>query len=460
VDAALTDGQRLSAAILAAEKRFPYFATGFAGLVRRFAPVGTMAISANGVLLVDPEFLLAIEAAQAGEEVAHELLHLLRRHAERMNAIPQVNREVAGIATDCEINDDLKLENLPCDPCLPAKYRLKNGLLAEEYYQALLQQAQRQAAQAGGAGEPQDGEDAQEGAGSASDDGQGNGQSRSGTGRQGADAKPGQCQGGRAGKADVARGRCGSGSGGPPVEGEPEGAAGAKGRSAADMDRIRRDVAEAIIAHAAAKGRGSVPAGILVWSESELQPPKIRWQDQLRRAVRANVATIAGRVDYTRVRFSRRQAAVGAVSRALGGRAPILPALCAPKPRVAFGVDTSGSMGVEELRRAVSEAQGCLRALGVPIVFLACDAEVHANRGVKSAVELVANLKGGGGTSFIPIFEAVEKLRPRVDLFVFVTDGQGPAPAEAPRGLDTIWVLVGEYASAPCTWGKQITIKD
>ena len=422
MDATLTNAQRLSAAVLAAEKRFPYFATGYAGLVRRFAPVGTMAITSTGMLLVDPEFLLEITGPQAGEVVAHELLHLLRRHSERMAAIPQVDREVAGAAADCEINDDLKEELLPADPCLPKKYGLQNGLLAEEYYHALLKQAKAKAQSKQGAGE--------------------------------GEGKPSP------GKADVARGRCGSGSGGETVEGEPEGAAGAKGRSAADLDRIRRDVAEAIQAHAAAKGRGSVPGGLLVWAETELQPPKIRWQDQLRRAVRATVANIAGRSDYTRTRLSRRHAAVGAVARAMGGRVPLLPALCAPRPRVAFGIDTSGSMGADELRRAVSEAQGCIRALGVPVTFLACDAAVHANREVKTAAELVAQLRGGGGTDFNPIFEAVEALRPRVDLFVFVTDGQGPAPAEAPRGLDTIWVLVGEYASAPVSWGKQIVIRD
>jgi predicted metal-dependent peptidase len=426
VDSTLTDGQRLSAAILAAEIRFPYFATGFSGLVRRFAPVGTMAMTKTGILLVDPEFLLALTAQQAGEVVSHELLHLLRRHCERMDAIPQVVREIAGVAVDLEINDDLQEDLLPGDCCLPKKFGLKNGMLCEEYYQELLKQAQQQA-KAGGGGKDGDGDDK---------DGKGNG------------------------KADVARGRCGSGSGGPTVDGEPEGAAGAKPRSNADLDRIRRDVAEAIQQHVAQKGRGSVPGGLLVWAESELQPPKVRWQDQLRRAIRAGVATIAGRVDYTRTRFSRRQAAFGAVSRALGGSTPLMPALCAPRPRVAFGVDTSGSMGREELVRAVSEAQGCLRALGTPVIFLACDAAVHETREVRTAAELANQLKGGGGTDFSPIFEAVEALRPKVDLFVFVTDGQGPAPKEAPRGFETIWVLVGKYASAPCTWGKQITIKD
>ena len=424
MDANLTDGQRLSAAILAAEQRFPYFATGFSGLVRRFAPIGTMGITATGILLVDPEFLLAITAPQAGEVVSHELLHLLRRHLERMNAIPQVNREIAGIAVDLEINDDLKEDLLPADPCLPRKYGLKNGQMAEEYYDALLKQAQKQA----------------------------------GKGGQGEDGEGKEGKGG--GKADVARGRCGSGSGGPPVDGEPEGAAGAKPRSAADLDRIRRDVAEAIKQHAAQKGRGSVPGGLLVWAESELQPPKVRWQDQLRRAIRAGVATIAGRVDYVRTRFSRRQAAFGAVARALGGSTPLMPALCAPRPRVAFGVDTSGSMGHDELVRAVSEANGCLRAIGTPVTFLACDAAVHETMEVRTAAELANQLKGGGGTDFVPIFQAVEALRPKVDLFVFVTDGQGPAPAEAPRGFEVIWVLVGPYASAPCTWGRQICIKE
>jgi len=379
----------------------------------------------TGILLVDPDFLAAITAPQAGEVVSHELLHLLRRHCDRMDAIPQVNREIAGVAVDLEINDDLKEELLPADPSLPKKYGLKNGQMAEEYYDALLKQAQQQA-KAGG-GEDGDGE--------------------------GKDSKSN-------GKADVARGRCGSGSGGPPVDGEPEGAAGAKPRSSADLDRIRRDVAEAIQQHVAQKGRGSVPGGLLVWAESELQPPKVRWQDQLRRAIRAGVATIAGRVDYTRTRFSRRQAAFGAVARALGGSTPLMPALCAPRPRVAFGVDTSGSMGHDELVRAVSEAQGCLRAIGTPITFLACDAAVHETREVRTAAELASQLKGGGGTDFRPVFQAVEELRPKVDLFVFVTDGQGPAPAQAPRGFETIWVLVGPYSSAPCGWGKKIQIKE
>ena len=436
MDPNLTDGQRLSAAILAAEKRFPYFSVGFAGLVRRFAPVGTMGITRTGILLVDPQALLDWTAPQAGEVVAHELLHIMRKHSERMDAIPGVNRELANIATDCEINDDLKLENLPEDPCLPAKFGLPSGQLAEEYYQALLQQGGK-------------GKDGETGEGTEAN---GEGKGKAGKGAKGEKGN---------GKADVGRGRCGSGSGGEPVDGEPEAAAGAKGRSPADLDRIRRDVAEAIQAHAASKGRGSVPAGILVWAETELQPPKIRWQDQLRRAVRAGVAAISGRVDYTRVRFSRRQAAIAAVARGMGGRPPIMPALCAPRPRVAFGVDTSGSMGTDELRRAVSEAQGCLRALGVPITFLACDAAVHGvPREIRTAAELVANMRGGGGTDFRPIFAATEELKPKVDLFVFVTDGMGPAPVMAPKGFDTIWVLVGPCAVAPCTWGKQIRITD
>ena len=205
----------------------------------------------TGILLVDPEFLLSLTAPQAGEVVSHELLHLLRRHCERMDAIPQVIREIAGVAVDCEINDELQEDLLPTDPCLPKKFGLKNGQMAEEYYDALMKQAQQQA-KAGGGGKGGEGE------------------------QEDVDGDGAGAKGKHNGKADVARGRCGSGSGGPPVDGEPEGAAGAKPRSTADLDRIRRDVAEAIQQHVAQKGRGSVPGGLLVWAESELQPPKVR----------------------------------------------------------------------------------------------------------------------------------------------------------------------------------------
>jgi predicted metal-dependent peptidase len=435
-DQQFSNEERLSIAFMAAMASYPYFSVGLSGLVRRICNIPayhTMAVTRDGVLLVDPVFLRECTAQQSGEVLVHELQHLLREHAMRSDCTPDVNREIWGIAADCEINQGLHLDRLPGDYCHPKKFNLPENLLAEEYYDRLVQQA-RQQAKAGGKGQG------------------------AGGGKKGQPAGQG---GGQAQGKGVACGQCGSGSGGDPVDGEPEGAQGAAGRSEADLARIRTAVAAAVLDHVAQQGVGNVPAGLLRWAQQRLKPPVVRWQDRLRRAIRSSVAMAAGKVDYTRVRWSRRQSAMAGIAQALGDRAPILPALCAPRPRVAFGVDTSGSMGEAELVRAVSEGEGVIRALGVAVTFLACDcALADPPRQVRTVHELVRLLRGGGGTDFHPVMAAVERLRPRPDVFVFVTDGMGPVGDKPPTGVHVIWVLVGPHATPPCTWGEQIVVKE
>jgi predicted metal-dependent peptidase len=406
---ALTPQQVLSAAFLAAERKRPYFATGLAAIVRRFGPLAitdgsgkahpTMGITRGNVLVINPDFIAKHDAPVVGEILVHEMLHVLRRHADRADMIPNVNRMAWNIAADMEINDDLDGNLLPGDGAFPEKAGFTKGLLAEEYY-TLLMQSQKQKKGGGG-------------------DGDGDGEEEDG---QGAGAGKGKGKGGK-----LTNGRCGSGSGGEPVDGEGDGAAGAKERPHGDMERIRRDVAEAI-QQAAQEGRGDVPAGLLRQAELELKPAKVRWEQRLRRAIRCNVASAAGRVDYTRVRPNRRQGAFDALAKALRRRAPLLPAMYAPQPLVAFGVDTSGSMGTDELQRALSEADSVLKTLRSPVVFLACDCACAEPIVVKSAVELARNMRGGGGTDFNPIFEAVSELRPRPSVFIFVTDGAVQRP--------------------------------
>ena len=444
----ISDADLLSAAMISARTRRPYFSVGFAAMVRRFAPVGTMAISDDNVLLVDPGFLQGIGAKNGGEFVTHELLHILRRHPARASAIPNVDRSTWNQAADLEINDDLDLNLLPEGVLHPAREDLPVGLTAEEYYARLKQEQQKQ----GGQGDQQDA------AGGAlpNQGSQGQPQAPSPTaGKPSSQDGPGAA-GGKP-PADVTKGRCGSGAGGEPIPGEAELKGTAKGRTHSDMERMRRDVATSIVE--AAKRQGNVPGGILRMAEGELQPPKVRWEQKLRRSIRNSVATTAGKLDYSRVRPNRRQAMFDETARVLGGRSPIMPALVSPKPAIAIGIDTSGSMGREDLLRAISEARAVLRTIGSPVMFLACDAECTEPIKVNAIQKLVANLRGGGGTDFRPIFDAVSKLRPRPTTFIFLTDGMGPAPKTAPMGFETIWGLIGRGAKAPVTWGTQIAIE-
>lgn len=399
----LTTQERLGAAFLAAFSAYPYFSSGLAILVRRLVeiPSATMGVTRDGILLIDPRFLAAYEPRQLAEVLVHELQHLIRDHAERSDRIPAVDRRRWNVAADCEINCGLRQDLLPGDPCLPRKFKLPDGLLAEEYYAKLPPLPDEPGA---------------------------------------------ACSGG-----------CGSGSGGETIAGEPP-PGNPEGRSSVDISRARREVAEAVTRHAA-RGAGNVPADLLRWAQGELRPPKIHWRDKLRRLVRAGVSNASGKVDYTWARPGRRQICLAQAAQALGGEEVVLPSLRGFHPIVAVGIDTSGSMGEDEIGRAMSEVSGVLRAVGAPVALLACDCRVAGPpKKIRSLSEAATCLRGGGGTDFRPLMAEVEKLRPRPSMFIFMTDGDGPSPAAPPVGVRFLWVLMGNHRPAP--WGESVVVEE
>ena len=209
----------------------------------------------------------------------------------------------------------------------------------------------------------------------------------------------------------------------------------------------------------ASRGVGRVSNDLLRWAKSELRPPKIDWRDKLRRLVRAGISNASGKVDYTWARPGRRQACQSQVALALGGEDIVLPSLRGFHPNVAVGIDTSGSMGEVEICRAMSEVDGVLRAVGVPVTLLACDCQMAGPpKQIRNMSDAVKLLRGGGGTDFRPLMAEVEKLRPRPSMFIFMTDGDGPAPPAPPVGVRVLWVLMGCYKPAP--WGESVVIEE
>jgi hypothetical protein len=385
---------------------------------------------------------------------------------------------------NCEINDDLEDRiALPARHLLPKLFGFDNGKLAEEYYTLLQQKAQQQQQKQqsksdqgeeesedsdDGEGEDSDDEGEEDGSGGNGDGEQEQSSDSSGSGKSDSDSGSGSGEGsGEIDKPAAGAGWCGSGAG-RPVPGEPEETDKAN-RPQTEVEQIQRDTAAEVKEYAAKNGRGSVPGGMLVWADSILKPPKIRWQDKLRRSVRSAVAFRSGMQDYTYSRMSRRQPALNAFMARIGKRSPIVPAMHAPVINAAIGIDTSGSMGSDQLVRAASESQAVLRHIGTPCTFIACDAKVHGTIAkVANVKQLCARLHGGGGTDFVPLFEAVEKLHPRPDILIFITDGYGPAPAVAPKGVHTIFVLVGPYRRKPTscetceeiTWGEFVEVNE
>ncbi|GHA89291.1 VWA-like domain-containing protein [Streptomyces termitum] len=242
---------------------------------------------------------------------------------------------------------------------------------------------------------------------------------------------------------------CGSGAHGTPAPWDLDGpaATAATGLGPAEAEALRRRTAQAVRAHA--RTRGTLPAGWRRWAEEVLEPV-VDWRRALAGAVREAAAWAAGAVDYTYRRPSRR-------TPALGGRV-VLPSLRRPLPRVAVVVDTSGSMGPDDLAAALAEIAGVLREVGVGgrrVPVLACDADVHAVTRVSSADQV--ELAGGGGTDMTVGIRTALAAPDPPGIVVVLTDGCTPWPPE-PLSARLIAALVGANAPQPPPWVETVRV--
>jgi predicted metal-dependent peptidase len=241
----------------------------------------------------------------------------------------------------------------------------------------------------------------------------------------------------------VTAGRCGSCSGGPTTDDPVVAADAPEGLNEGELVVLRRRVADAI------RQRGawsSTPGHLKRWADQLLEP-RVDWRREFASLVRRAVGDQAGAIDYSYRRPSRRQAGFGRV---------IHPALRQPCVEVAMVIDTSGSMGTDDLSLAMAEVRGVLQATcsSVGVRVLSVDAAVHANQRVARAEQVV--LAGGGGTDMGLGLAAVERLRPRPQVAVVVTDGMTPWPARAPRGVAVV-VALTRPAVTP-TWARSVVL--
>jgi len=399
----------LAAARLWAATRFPYLATGvFGAQVIADRGSGTVSVDESWRMRADPDLTAQWTPAQLGSILVHHVCHLLRTHGERAQAVgvgPDEARTWVR-AADAEINDDLVPAglDLPGRPVLPRDLRAEDGLLAEQYFDAI-----RQTRKAGG-----------------------------GQGGVSQDRSAHNEAGGTAGTwLD-----CGSGADGMPRPGEGPG-----GLSGWQADLLRRQVAQEVIAHG--KQAGTVPAGLLRWA-AEILRPKVNWRTLLAAELRRAVAEVSGAVDYSYRRPSRRSAVAGQV---------VLPALRRPVPEVAVVCDTSGSMTEDLLAMVLAEVEGLLRALGLArqVRVLACDIAVAPAQRINSARQV--QLIGGGGTDMGVGIAAAAALRPRPAITVVLTDGYTPWPVAAPKGIRVVVGLLGAGAPAAPPWARSVRVE-
>jgi predicted metal-dependent peptidase len=110
--------------------------------------------------------------------------------------------------------------------------------------------------------------------------------------------------------------------------------------------------------------------------------------------------------------------------------------------QVFVALDTSGSVGDNQMQLFLSEVQGILRAYPhLECELYYADAEAYGPYSLKLDSEIPRPV-GGGGTSFVPFFEKVSANRHwhTNGVCVYLTDGYGTFPDDPPT-LPVLWVV-------------------
>jgi Putative metallopeptidase domain/VWA-like domain (DUF2201) len=350
----------------------------------------------------------AVGVGELGFWLLHQVSHLLREHAPRYQGGVSGGEPGGGtagartaeqwrwnIAGDAEINDDLhtaRLE-LPGAAIHPVRLGLPEGWTAEQYWDALDQDAGTEPVRE---------------------------------------------------SASVNDGDCGSGCDGQSRAWDCS----TPGLGAVGARLLAQDAARRIREHT--QQRGDIPAGWQRWAEQMLEP-SVNWRRELAVHVRRGAADVAGRVDFTYRRPSRRASVSPDV---------VLPSLRQPLPKVAMVIDTSGSMSDAMLGQALGEVTGVLRSLGVArrnLRVIACDAQAYQTQRVRDLRAI--RLEGGGGTDMGAGIDAAAALRPRPDLIIVLTDGHTPWHAGPPPGIRVIVGLMDRAGRTP-EWAETVLIDE
>jgi hypothetical protein len=390
---AALDTGKLAAARLWATTRMPYLASAlFACEMRPDPDSGTIGVDGTWQVNADPAVVDELDVEQLGRLLVHLSGHVIRDHAGRAQRLG-VAEDNARARWNRSADAEIN-DDLLADDCLPDAAPDLPATLGCE---------------AGGLAE-------------------------------------GYYQAARDGPR---RWDCGSGADGCRRPGD-----GGEGIGPEQAELLRLGVAAEIQRHAAGEP-GSVAGGWLRWAEHVL-PSRIDWRRVLAAEIRSAVAAVAGKVDYSYRRPSRR---------AHLNRDVVLPTLHRPVPDVAIVCDTSDSMHERLLARALAEVEGVLARAGLrqtQVRVVAVDADVHVTRRVSRAAQV--ELAGGGGTDMGKGILAAAELRPRPSLVIVLTDGFTPWPERAPAALRVVVGLLSDGSGppswAPPAWARTVLIED
>ena len=172
-----------------------------------------------------------------------------------------------------------------------------------------------------------------------------------------------------------------------------------------------------------------------------LLQPQLPW-----RMLLARYMTAVSRDDYSYSRPSRREGDY------------VLPSLRSRQTDLVVAVDTSGSIKDSEIEEFIEEIDALKGQVRARVTLLPCDAALCEGAPFRfepwEQFSRPDEITGGGGTSFVPVFQWVAKEGIQPDLLVFFTDADGEFPKQEPH-YPVIWLVKGR---SKVPWGQRIQL--
>lgn len=409
------------------KKKAPYFSKMVHTLVPLPIPnlskvsAGAIGVTTDLLLVYDPIRIVddpefnALNSDKLPEKLggvlAHEIMHILRDMG-RIEPLHQINPLIANLAADLPINTDLRKAGwaLPSFAVYPEKYDLPEGESLEWYFKKLMENAEKVT------------QDTQVG---------------------------------------VTAGSCGSAAGNFPEDAEAKIQEATQdyadkhpgkelGRQQAEAINAKRATARAAQEHYAGYGQAECPPWVEQNLKADRARPERNWEKELAYVTRRTTGLMrTGGSDFSLARPSKRSF-LSDFPR---------PGLIDQEVSVALAWDTSGSMGAEQLQKCQEVSLDILRQLGIDQVQIAQFDQAITAEFTRVSLRDVPRIdvRGRRGTDFRPLFQAAQALRPRPDVLLVLTDGDGPAPSRPPPTIATIWVIVPSYYTRiPAPWGRAV----
>lgn len=185
------------------------------------------------------------------------------------------------------------------------------------------------------------------------------------------------------------------------------------------------------VKQAGGSGQGHMPSNLENELEAICNPPKKDWKAILNNYVQASIPAQSTK---TWANLNRK-----------------FPYLLKGKkkrrvPLIGLVMDTSGSVSDAAIRAFYREIDSIRKVTKTDIELIQCDAEISNNKIISYKEKMVWDVKGRGGTEFIPALEYFDKTKRRPDVVVFFTDLEvcdNDVPSE-PRAYKIIWVSVNK----------------